>query len=108
MPEDGVELVHGGAGDQDQEVEEEIQPQEERNQKIQGQKRWARWVVLSDAHNLKSKNLKAFVFQFFFYIIMIRYNSVWQANQELVGIHNDAAHKELVEIYNQLKSRKVN
>ena len=33
--------------------------------------------------------------------IAIRYNSVWRANQELVGIHNDAAHEELVEIYLQ-------
>ena len=28
--------------------------------------------------------------------IVIRYNSVWRANQEQVGIHNDAAHEELV------------
>ena len=39
-------------------------------------------------------------------IIVIRYNSVWRANQELVGIHNDAAHKELVEIDNRLTSQK--
>ena len=39
-------------------------------------------------------------------IIVIRYNSVWRANQELVGIHNNAAHEELVEIYNQQTSRK--
>ena len=32
---------------------------------------------------------------------MIRYNSDWRANKELVGIHNDAAHQELVEIYNK-------
>ena len=38
--------------------------------------------------------------------ILIRYNSFWLANQELVGIHNDAAHEELVEIYNWLTSRK--
>ena len=33
--------------------------------------------------------------------IVIRCNGVWRANQELVGIHNDAAHEELVEIYLQ-------
>ena len=38
--------------------------------------------------------------------IVIRYNSVWRANQELVTIHNEAAHKELVKIYNRLTSRK--
>ena len=30
---------------------------------------------------------------------MIRNNSVWPANQELVGKHNNAAHEELAEIY---------
>ena len=30
--------------------------------------------------------------------IVIRCNSVWRANQELVRIHKDAAHKELVEL----------
>ena len=38
--------------------------------------------------------------------IMIRYSSVGRANQELVRIHNDAAHEELVEIHNWLTSRK--
>ena len=33
--------------------------------------------------------------------IVIRYDSVGRANQELVGIHNDAAQEELVEIYRQ-------
>ena len=37
-------------------------------------------------------------------IIAIRCNSVWRANQELVGIHNGAAHEELVKIYNRLTS----
>ena len=32
-------------------------------------------------------------------VIVIRYNSVWQANQELAGIHNDAAQEELVKIF---------
>ena len=36
-----------------------------------------------------------------FQIIVIRYNSVWRANQELVGIQNDAAHEELVEPTNK-------
>ena len=31
--------------------------------------------------------------------IVIRCNGVWKANQELVGIHNDAAHKELVKLH---------
>ena len=39
------------------------------------------------------------------FIMVIRYNSV-RANQELVGIHNDAAHEELVKIYNRPTSRK--
>ena len=34
--------------------------------------------------------------------MVIRYTSVQQANQRLVGICNDAAHEELVEINNQL------
>ena len=33
-------------------------------------------------------------------------NSVWRATQELVRIHNEAAHEELVEIYNRPASRK--
>ena len=40
-------------------------------------------------------------------LIVIRYYSVWRANQELVRIHNDAAHKELVKIYNRLTSWKI-
>ena len=39
-------------------------------------------------------------------LIVIRYNSVWWANQELVGIHNNTAHEELVEIYNRQTSWK--
>ena len=31
--------------------------------------------------------------------IVIRYDSVGRANQELVGIHNDAAQEELVELF---------
>ena len=41
-----------------------------------------------------------------FRLIMIRYNSVYRANQKLVGIHNDTAHEELVKIYNRLTSWK--
>ena len=40
-------------------------------------------------------------------LIVIRYNSVWRANQELVRIHNDAAHEELVKIYNWQMSWKI-
>ena len=40
-------------------------------------------------------------------VVVIRCNGVWRANQELVGIHNDAAHEELVKIYNWLTSRKI-
>ena len=29
---------------------------------------------------------------------VIRYNSEWQANQELIGIHNDTAYEELVRV----------
>ena len=52
------------------------------------------WVELSQVSNLSLNET-----------IVIRYNSVWRANQ-LVGIHNVAAHKELFEIYNQPTSRK--
>ena len=38
--------------------------------------------------------------------IVIRCNGVWWVNQELVGIHNDATHEELVKIYNRLTSQK--
>ena len=40
--------------------------------------------------------------------IVIICNGLWWANQELVGIHNDAAHEELVEIFNRLQVGKVN
>ena len=39
--------------------------------------------------------------------IMIRYNSVWRANQELVGIQNDAAQKEQVKSYKENSASKV-
>ena len=39
--------------------------------------------------------------------IMIRYNSVWRANQELVGIQNDTAHKEQVKSYKENSASKV-
>ena len=52
-------------------------------------------LVLSKIHNSIFQQLLMVL------SIVIRYDSVGRANQELVGIHNDAAQEELVEIYRQ-------
>ena len=61
-------------------------------------------IVFKKVKKYKSAILKS---ELCWYYIEIRSNSVWQTNQELVRIHNVAAHEELFKIYNWLTSRKV-